>query len=107
MHSSNSNLRKLLEADPGSNVTLSADVFKQIYDLADEAGDIAFQLPAQIQDELICTGLFGASFPSAVASGPTFTFIDCLSVWHFRHISNMRRHLCDRTCVIRLSLLIR
>ena len=105
MPSSNSNLRKLLEADPGSNVTLSADVFKQVYDLADEAGDIAYQLPAQIQDELICTGLFGAPFPSAVASGPTFTFNHGLSVWHDRHIPNMRRHLCDRTCVIHLSLL--
>ena len=105
MHSSNSNLRKLLEADPGSNVTLSADVFKQIYDLADEAGDIAYQLPAQIQDELICTGLFGAPFPSAVASGPTFTFTDGFSVWHVRDIPNVCRHLCDRTCVIRLSLL--
>ena len=107
MPSSNSNLRKLLEADRGSNVTLSADVFKQIYDLADEAGDIAYQLPAQIQDELICTGLFGAHLPSAVASGPTFTFTNGLSVWNFRHIPNMRRHLCDCTCVIRLSLLLR
>ena len=106
MPSSNSNLRKLLEADPGSNVTLSADVFKQIYDLADEAGDIAYQLPAQIQDELICTGLFGASFPSAVASGPTFTFTNGLSVWHVRYILNMRHHLCDRTCIICLSLLL-
>ena len=105
MPSSNSNLRKLLEAEPGSNVTLSADVFKQIYDLADEAGDIAYQLPAQIQDELICTGLFGAPFPSAVASGPTFTFTT-VSVWHVRYILNMRRHLCDRTCVIRPSLLL-